>query len=572
MHVAYFYKDILQDQIVCADDIVIGRNDTDIHVDVDLRFDRSVSHRHARIWVSDGACWVEDLGSRNGTLINGMRMEPRSAQVIHGSDEISIGETKIRFDITASSSHQVTSSDITLTLDAIKPVFPLEGSNYFDTDRRLATLYDLPLQFGAEIQFETLLTKIVQKLLEVIPSSSRAALILREPTSGTLLLKAHMPVGKPCVSMTLAQRTLKEQVAFVWQRSAESMATQALEAVDCAMYAPLLWKSQALGAACVDNYGKPSVFNNDDLRLFVAIAQYGAMAVANQQLQEQLRRESTTKANLLRQFSPKIAERLLRYRGPSPVGGERRDVTILFADIREFSRITRSIGAESIVELLSSYFAAINSVIFSHDGTVVQFIGDTVFAVFGSPEPDSEHYEKAMIAAMEIQQKISVLHCTREKESKSMCNIVNGVHCGEVVHGFIGGPDSVVFTAVGDPVNRTSRYCAAAKAGEVLISPQLYERVWRIIRDAEPLTIDAKFDEQLSAYRVKSLWEQRIANKYSKNHPGLGLTRSPSSRVRPHVFLWSWKIISRCFPHKNLLFSLLSLQRRQSLSFPNPFL
>ena len=508
MHVAYFYKDILQDQMLCADDIVIGRNDTDIHVDVDLRFDRSVSHRHARIWVSDETCWIEDLGSRNGTLINGMRMEPRSAQVIHATDEVSIGETKIRFDIGTASSHQGTSSNITLTLDAVKPAYPLEGNNYFDTDRRLATLYDLPLQFGGEIQFETLLTKIVQKLLEVIPGSARAALILKESASGALLLKAHMPAGKPCVSMTLAQRALKEQVAFVWQRSGESVATQALDAVDCAMYAPLLWKGQALGAACVDNYAKTSVFNNDDLRLFVAIAQYSAMAVANQQLQEHLRRESTMKANLLRQFSPKIAERLLKYRGPSPVGGERSDVTILFADIREFSKITRSIGAESIVELLSSYFAAINSIIFSHDGTVVQFIGDTIFAVFGSPESDPEHYEKATYAALEIQQKISALNSAREKESKSICHFGVGVHCGEVVHGFIGGPDCVVYTAVGDPVNRTARYCAGAKAGEVLISPQLYERVWRIIRDAEPVTVDAKFDEHLSAYRVKSLWEQ----------------------------------------------------------------
>src|SRR4030095_2994643 len=121
MHVAYFYKDILQDQMLCADDIVIGRNDTDIHVDVDLLFDRSVSPRHARICVSDETCWIEDLGSRNGTLINGMRMEPRSAQVIHATDEVSIGETKIRFDIGTASSHQGTSSNITLTLDAVKP-------------------------------------------------------------------------------------------------------------------------------------------------------------------------------------------------------------------------------------------------------------------------------------------------------------------------------------------------------------------------------------------------------------------------------------------------------------------
>ena len=61
---------------------------------------------------------------------------------------------------------------------------------------------------------------------------------------------------------------------------------------------------------------------------------------------------------------------------------------------------------------------------------------------------------------------------------------------------------------VGDPVNRTARYCGAAKSGEVLISPELYERVWRIVRDAESLTVDAKFEEHLPAYSVRSLWER----------------------------------------------------------------
>jgi adenylate cyclase len=149
-----------------------------------------------------------------------------------------------------------------------------------------------------------------------------------------------------------------------------------------------------------------------------------------------------------------------------------------------------------------------SSVVFSHDGTVVQFVGDTIFAVFGSPEADPKHYENATCSALEMQEEIFSLNSLREKEGKTTCRFGIGVHCGEVVHGFIGGPECLLYTVVGDPVNRTARYCAAAKAGEVLISPELYERVWRIIRDVEPITVDTKFEEHLPAYRVKSLWEQ----------------------------------------------------------------
>ena len=512
MHVAYTYKDILQEEVLLGDEIVIGRHEGDIDVDVDLnfRFDRLVSHRHARIWIKDGVCWIEDLGSRNGTLVNGLAMEPRSARIISANDEISIGETKVHVDISTDMIDRREASNITLTLDAIKPVYKSEGYRYPDADHRLAILYELPLKFGSEIQLEDLLGIIVQRLVEVVSGSARAALVLSDPATNALLLKAHLPTGKPCVSMTLARRALKEQQAFVWQRQDknELKATRALDEVDCAMYAPLLWRGNALGVICVDNYGRTRIFDNDDLRLLVAIAQHAAMAVANQLLQEQLRRESVAKANLLRQFSPKIAERLRKDQGPVSAGGERSYVTILFADIRGFSRLTRSIGPESIVELLNSYFGAMTSVIFSHDGTVVQYVGDTIFAVFGSPEADPDHYEKALRAAIAMQEKMSSFNSVREKERKTTCHFGIGVHCGEVVHGFIGGPDCLLFTVLGDPVNRTARYCAAAKSGEVLISPELYERVWRIVRDAESLTVDAKFEEHLPAYRVRSLWEQ----------------------------------------------------------------
>jgi hypothetical protein len=322
MHVAYSYKDILQEEVLFNDEIVIGREEGGVDVDLDLRFDRWVSHRHARVWVRDGACWLEDLGSRNGTSVNGVAMEPRSARMIDASDEITIGETKVHVDISADSLNGRDASNITLTFDAVKPAYKFEQNTHPDTDRRLAILYELPLQFGVEIQLDVLLGIIVRRLMEVVSGSTRAALVLTDPATDALLLKAHLPAGKPCVSMTLARRALKEQVAFVWQRQGESPATRALDAVDCAMYAPLLWRGHALGVICVDNYMRPHVFDNNDLRLLVAIAQHAAMAVANQLLQEQLRCESIAKANLLRQFSPKIAERLLKYRGVSPARGE----------------------------------------------------------------------------------------------------------------------------------------------------------------------------------------------------------------------------------------------------------
>ena len=159
MHVAYTYKDILQEEVLLGDEIVIGRHVGDIDVDLDLnfRFDRLVSHRHARIWMKDGVCWIEDLGSRNGTLVNGLAMEPRSARIISANDEISIGETKVHVDLSTDVIDRREASNITLTLDAVKPVYKSEGYSYPDANHRLAILYELPLKFGSEIQLDVLI-------------------------------------------------------------------------------------------------------------------------------------------------------------------------------------------------------------------------------------------------------------------------------------------------------------------------------------------------------------------------------------------------------------------------------
>jgi adenylate cyclase len=503
MRIIYSFKDMFRDEIVLGDEVVVGRADLGVAVDLDLRFDRGVSHRHARIWVNEGQCWIEDLGSKNGTLVNGENILGKGIRHLREEDVVTVGDTTLCVKAFAEPPRDPKPSNITLMLDAKTPVYSvLERAEQGDVERRLAILYELPLQFGGQMQPDSLLRVIVNRLLECIPGSARAALVLTDPLTNALLLKAHVPPGEPCVSMTLAHRALEQRMGFIWQREVDPDVTQTDNMADCAMYAPLLWNGKALGVAVLDNYQKPHLFGDNDLRLLMAVAQHAAMAVANQLLREELRRESAVKSNLLRQFSPKIAERLLKHRGRLPLGGQRSEVTILFADIRGFSKLSRNLEPEDIVELLNSYFSALTSVIFSYDGSVVQYVGDTILSVFGSPELSSNHYEEAVHAALGMQAKMRELNSTREVTGEITCHIGIGVHCGEIVHGFVGMPDSMGFAVVGDAVNQTARYCAGAKAGEVLISPTLYERVWRIIPHAEPLTIDAKFGESLSAYRV----------------------------------------------------------------------
>ena len=507
MQIVYCYKNILEQEKTFGDDIIVGRHESGVEVDLDLQFDRRASHRHARIWVSEGRCWIEDLGSRNGTTVNGQSIHGKGRWPLNENDVIKIADTTLRTKFNAKLPKSEQNSKITLTLDARTPVYSVEDSSHELAERRLAILYELPLQFGREEQLDALLTMIVRKLVDLVPGSSRVALTLKDPVTNRLLLKAHVPPGDLAVSMTLAQRALEQRVGFIWQRDVDPHVTRQENMAKSAMYAPLLWKGKALGVIALDNYQKVHDFDDDDLKLLMAVAQQAAMAVANQMLQEELRREAVTRSNLLQQFSPKIANQIMSQRGRLQLGGERCEATILFADIRGFSKLARKMEPEAVVDLLNYYFAGLLPVIFAYDGSVDKYAGDAVLSLFGSPEPDAAQYEKAVRAAVGMQAKMCELTARRDTAREVACNIGIGVHCGEVVHGFVGIPDRMTFAAIGDPVNRAARYCDAAKAGEVLISPELYERVWRIIRHAEPLTIDGKFQEQFAAYRITELWE-----------------------------------------------------------------
>ena len=158
--------------------------------------------------------------------------------------------------------------------------------------------------------------------------------------------------------------------------------------------------------------------------------------------------------------------------------------------------------AHDVVEMLNDYLQPVVDIIHRHDGTLDKFIGDAALAVFGSPEPSPQQHYEAVWAALEIQEAMRATSELRTKRGDITCELRVGVHCGEVFHGFIGTVDRLEFTVIGDPVNRACRYCDAAGAGQIILSADLYQRVYGAVQ-AEKITVSSK-EGELPAYRLKA--------------------------------------------------------------------
>jgi adenylate cyclase len=394
--------------------------------------------------------------------------------------------------------------EVVQVTEAVDTKIAIQAYQALDPIKRLTVLSELTWEFGTQGLLEPMLQKAVEQLLRLVSTGERCAILVNDATGSELLLKAHGPMGTvPMISMTSAKRAISEQKGFVWNRGRDAEPKKQSK-VESGMYVPLVINGQAIGVICIDCSCGQQSFGKDDLLLVTSLAHQLALAIANQQLQLTLKQNSDVLERLLTNFSPKVRTRLLQraQMGRLRLGGEQSVVSVLCADIRGFTKLTAGMPTDDVVSLLNEYFAALTECIFRNDGTIDKFVGDAILAVFGSPEADPQHCRKAVVAGMEMQEAAREVSKRRKAKSEVSCEIGIGIHTGQVLHGFIGSPERMEFTIIGEAVNRTSRYCDGAKGSEVLISPEIYQHLWNAV-EVQQVSIPTKHEGDFVAYRVQ---------------------------------------------------------------------
>lgn len=265
------------------------------------------------------------------------------------------------------------------------------------------------------------------------------------------------------VSRTLINQVLDQGEAFLMDNAASQALSRSAVNFNLLsiMAAPLRIKDKVAGVVYLDNPFDSGKFGPPDLELVRTLAEQAAVAITRASLQEE---QTRLKGFLDRYVSPQVASALMGNVGSSPhLEGQAALVTILFADITGFTQLAEKLAPPDVMNLLNEHFSRMVRAIFSFDGTVKQFAGDEIMAIFGAPVPFKDHIIRATRAAIAMQDANHAWQTQRQKQGLPTFGLKIGLHSGTVVVGSVGSSQRMEYAAVGDVVNTAAHIMNLAR-------------------------------------------------------------------------------------------------------------
>jgi hypothetical protein len=364
--------------------LIVGRAPTcDLPV-----FDPTISRRHAELVADGDSLRLRDLGSSNGTFVNGAKVAETTVVL---DDLVAFGKVPFRLtSFVAPVLEPVVPSDPPMGATIVRQI-PMRESNAAlaslsapttspggltrigamplnipvgdKSQQKLATLLEVSKGLTRAVDVDTILDKIVGYAYQTL-EVDRVAILLAD-AKGELQPKisrdkrgGDVPRAVP---RSIASMAVSEKVAILSDNAGEdqrftgqSILMQQIRSTICA---PLIGsEDRVLGVLYVDNPSITHRFSDEDLEVLVAFAGIAAVAIENSQFAERIRREGIVRSNFERYFAPQLAARIAGSPEALKLGGDKRPVAVLFSDIRGFTALSETMKQDAMATLLTEYF------------------------------------------------------------------------------------------------------------------------------------------------------------------------------------------------------------------------
>jgi adenylate cyclase len=246
-----------------------------------------------------------------------------------------------------------------------------------------------------------------------------------------------------------------------------------------AMCVPLYREGHVDGLIYVDTQSREQPFGADHLDVLTALSLFSAVAIEQGRLRDEIVAEQKKRESLSRYHSPAVVDQILARSDTQSDGfiAEEQEVSVLFADLCGFTSMSEKLSPTDVVRLLNTVFELLSEAVFHYKGTLDKFMGDGMLAFFGAPIPQKNHAERAVRAALKMQEDL-VKYNASLPNGVPRIGMRVGINSGPVVVGDIGSKNRKDYTVIGGTVNLASRLeSSVAKPGQVVLGPKTHELV-----------------------------------------------------------------------------------------------
>lgn len=448
--------------------------------------DNSVSRNHCKFVSTGGMCKVIDLGSTNGTYVNGKRVTEHNLDI---GDNITIGRTILKFLEAARESSYTDVDD-----QKISMVIPLSDKLLVKEEKQievsklnfLTSLTALGKELIASTSLDSSFEKVGDLIFDFL-SPKRLYIFFYDEQQEHLDLRFSRTYKgkveeKANLSKTIAMKAIKEKVAILSSNTQDDARFDGAQSIimygiTSAISVPVWTKNSIYGLIYLDTTEFDKMFQENDLELLSVIANFVGLAIEGINSLNKLNREKKIRARLERYHSPSVVSRIMDSQNTSTLEMntyKETEATVFFMDVVKFTTRVEHMNPVEIGVFLNHLFSEMTEIIFKHNGTLDKYIGDCIMAVFGVPFEMADHSRRAIEAALEMVTRLNEINEKLPDPDKIKIRI--GINSGKLVAGDFGSPKRLDYTVIGNTVNIASRLeSSVAQDNEIIISGATYE-------------------------------------------------------------------------------------------------